>query len=390
MKPPHDRRSSHDIEPEHSEREYAVRHGNINVVIPTLNPDDGILRLVDEIKKTVGCPIIVVNDGSRENRSWIFERLKNSGVTVLHHAVNLGKGRALKTAFNHFLLNNPNDIGVITCDGDGQHTPDDIGRCVDALAERPRSMILGCRDFSVGNVPFKSYFGNRLTSSVMKLCGLTISDTQTGLRGIPRKLMEALMNINGERFEFETEMLLASRRHNVGIFEVPIETVYVDGNRETHFDPIVDSLKIYRVIGRYFLKKIAAFASSGILSALIDVSLFYLLFNHVLAGAAYGRLFWSVSLSRAVSLCVNYLLNRNLVFGRARGNKVFDVVSFLKYLALCVVVMSLSYLMTKVGNLMFPEQNIVLIKVIADVIAFFVSFGAQQTIVFKNNKGDDK
>ena len=359
----------------------------IAIVIPTLNPSGKILQLIRDIREMIGCPLIVVNDGSRQECSGIFEQLKKSGLadlTVLEHAVNLGKGRALKTAFNYFLLNYPDGVGVVTCDGDGQHAPEDIRACAESLLRHPAVLTLGVRDFSAENVPFKSRFGNKLTVAVFKSYGLSISDTQTGLRGIPSDTMKMLMNVRGERFEYETEMLISCHDRHVGFVEVPINTVYIDDNAETHFNPIVDSAKIYAVIFRHLSKRLLKFGLSGIVSAGVDISIFYLLFHHAFAGAMHGRLFWSVLISRALSLCVNYSLNLNFVFRRGgESGSFWSARSFAKYLALCVVVMLISYSLTKMGNICFPDQEIVVIKILSDIIAFLVSFYVQQVVVFK-------
>ncbi|MDD4816659.1 MAG: bifunctional glycosyltransferase family 2/GtrA family protein [Victivallaceae bacterium] len=357
---------------------------NIAVVIPALNPDRKLLDLVAGLRCTMDNSIIVVDDGSRPGCCEIFNALASTGnLYVLKHCVNQGKGRALKTAFNFFLNENPDGIGVVTCDGDGQHLADDIAACMKKLEAAPASLILGCRRFSGSDVPWKSRFGNNLTGLVFKtVVRLDISDTQTGLRGIPVGFMRELMNVPGERFEFETEMLIAMREFDVKPLEVPIVTVYMDNNRETHFRPVADSLKIYGVIFRGFLRRIMLFGFSGFFSAGVDLGLFALLFYVMTPALGMPRLIWSVAGARTVSLVVNYLLNRHFVFRGKRPKTMFGTASLAGYLLLCAAVMLLSYGMTRSGHWLFPQVNIVIIKLLSDAMLFFLSYTIQRHVIF--------
>lgn len=181
----------------------------IPVIIPAYEPDEKMIRLLQTLQESGIERIVVVDDGSGNEYRNLFEQAKQLGAIVLTHAVNLGKGRALKTAFNEVLNRYPEAIGAITADSDGQHTPACIQKCMEAMEKEPEKLILGCRNFDQDNVPAKSEWGNKITRQVLKyLCGVAVSDTQTGLRGIPAAFMRHLMNVKGERFEFETYMLL--------------------------------------------------------------------------------------------------------------------------------------------------------------------------------------
>ena len=176
----------------------------IPVVIPAYEPDEKLLGLLGELKKEGIAPVIVVDDGSGPKYRKLFDRAeKEFGAKVLRHAVNLGKGRALKTAFNECLQSGGEIIGCVTADSDGQHTAASIRKCMEAMREHPLALVLGCRNFDQKDVPARSAFGNKLTRLVLQyLAGVSVSDSQTGLRGIPRGLMARLMNVSGERFEF--------------------------------------------------------------------------------------------------------------------------------------------------------------------------------------------
>ena len=206
--------------------------------------------------------MIVVDDGSRQECQHIFEDLsEQSGCVVLHHEINQGKGRVLKTAFSHYLKSYPEYWGVVTADADGQHLPTDIYRTAQAIliasvhectplgSHVGNTMALGTRNFDEEQVPFKSRNGNKITTRAFKLLfGKWINDTQTGLRAISNGFIPMCLEIKGERFEYEINVPICAVKQRLDIIEVPIETVYFDNNRETHFHPIKDSARIYLIM----------------------------------------------------------------------------------------------------------------------------------------------
>ena len=226
----------------------------IPIIIPAYEPDSNLPLLLHILAENHIGPVIVVDDGSGDQYLAIFEKARSlvagNGGTVLVHEVNKGKGRALKTAFQYILENYQNVIGAVTADSDGQHTVDCIRKVMETLQAKPQELILGVRDFSGDDIPWKSRFGNNLTEKVFAyVAGVHVSDTQTGLRGIPREFMRDLLDVAGERFEFETQMLLESV-NRYPISEVEIETIYDSvEEHQTHFDPVADSIKIYRILG---------------------------------------------------------------------------------------------------------------------------------------------
>lgn len=357
------------------------------IVIPSLNPELDFPNLLLAIRKLCNNPILIVNDGSRLACTAVFEKAAAvENCEVLSHGANLGKGRALKTAFRHCLNKYPALKGVVTADADGQHRPEDIVRCLEVMRENPDSLVLGCRDFNLENVPWRSRFGNKLTMGFFRwFLRLKISDTQTGLRGIPAAFMKILLEKPGERFEFETIMLLESRNdRNSQIFpikEYTIETVYVNDNRETHFRPIIDSLKIYRIIFNHLFGRLFCFLISGILSAVLDQGLFALLFYKLLPAIGLPPLIFAVVISRTASLLFNYTLNRNVVFRGKKG--IFDTSSFGGYLTLCAFIMFSSYGLVKLSTLLYSGANVLISKIVVDSMLFFVSYKLQKKIIFK-------
>ena len=205
----------------------------VSVIIPSLNPDEKLICVVDSLREAGFDDIILVNDGSDENHMEPFEHVSAyPECTILTHEVNKGKGRGLKTAFEYCIKNRPDIDGVVTVDGDNQHKAADILKCCEKMAECKDKVVLGVRNFSGKDVPFKSRFGNNMTSFVFKFaCGLNISDTQTGLRAIPRQYLELFDKVKGERFEYETNMLLEFKQSHIDFVEVQIETEYIEDIR---------------------------------------------------------------------------------------------------------------------------------------------------------------
>ena len=274
------------------------------VLIPAYHPDRRLCALVRELSRRGFRRIVVVDDGSGHVSDDVFRTLREENLcTVLSHAVNTGKGAALKLGLDDLYTRFPDCPAVVTADADGQHTPVDIERIAREAENHPDSLILGVRSFDGENVPFRSRIGNKTTRLLMRLfLGLAVSDTQTGLRTIPRKLIPELLEITSNRYEFELEMLILCRRAGIPLRETGIRTIYLDGNAGSHFNPLLDSFKIYFVLFRYIL--------SSVVTALFDFLVFLLVFP--LTG---GNVLVSTYLSRGAAVCLNYALVKNMVFG---------------------------------------------------------------------------
>ena len=361
---------------------------DIAIVIPSLNPTELLLDLLHGLRARTDASVLIVNDGSREECLPIFERAAQvPGVTVLRHFKNMGKGRALKNAFNHFLVHTPDAIGLVTADADGQHCPEDIVRCMEALRKSPGSLILGCRDFDDKTVPWKSKFGNKITCfSFLFFGGIRVSDTQTGLRGIPAAYMKHLLDAPGERFEYETVMLLDSRKAHchTKIEEISIRTIYEGIERETHFRPLVDSIKIYKVILKESYLSFTAFLCSGLLAALIDQGLFSLFYYKLLPALKIGgTLLISMITARMISLLFNYFVNKYLVF--RDKEKLLDGRSIFLFSLLCIWTICLSYFLVKGIIWLFPGANVLLVKIIVDSTIFFQNYLVQKHLCFRRS-----
>ena len=223
---------------------------NLAIVLPSLNPDRKFCSVVRGLTEAGFAHIVIVDDGSDEAHQEPFREAEEySGCHVIRHGVNKGKGRALKTAFSYVLDSLPDVLGVITIDGDGQHLLPDIIACGERMLKEDEHVVLGARDFDAPGVPPRSVAGNKTTSRLFRLIyGIRINDTQTGLRAIPRKYLELFNRIEGERFEYETNMLLQMKRHGIVFSEQPIATVYDPEDYSSHYNAVKDSFRIFRIM----------------------------------------------------------------------------------------------------------------------------------------------
>ena len=229
----------------------------VAIVLPSLDPDEKFSRVVDGLVESGFEHIVIVDDGSdAAHQSWFDKAAAYPQCTVLHHGVNKGKGRALKTAFRHVLEQLPELKGVITIDGDGQHLTGDILACGRRMLAEGDKVVLGCRDFDLPGVPPRSVAGNKTTSRMFRLFyGIKLSDTQTGLRAIPRAFLERFCAIEGERFEYETNMLLQMKHAGIRFLEQPIETVYDPEDYSSHYNAVKDSWKIFKIMFKGLFKR---------------------------------------------------------------------------------------------------------------------------------------
>ena len=334
------------------------------VLIPAYKPTEALPRVVADIVASARArAVVIVNDGSGPGFEGIFAAVANlQGVHVLTHVVNLGKGAALKTGLNYAACSFPDCVGVITADADGQHAAKDILRTGAALLESPQELILGARSFS-REVPFRSRLGNVFTRYVLRaITGQAISDTQTGLRGIPMDLIPTLMRLRPNGYEFELEALLACRRTARGVREIPIETIYLDGNRSSHFNPLLDSMRIYFLFFR--------FAAVSLSSALLDNIVFLTAF-HFAASVLPSQI-----LSRLISGSFNYYMNKTGVFHAP----VRDARAMPKYWACVVIFGSASYGLIRV--LMSMGLSVLAAKLSAETVLFGLSFVVQREVIF--------
>ncbi len=344
----------------------------LTVLIPAYNPDEKLLALLPRLKERFS-HVVLVDDGSASGKD-IFEKAAPFVDAVLVHERNRGKGAALKTGFAY--LGGSTD--VITADADGQHTPEDIAKVADGLRTHRDGLVLGVRAFS-GKVPLRSRFGNWWTRWFFFLMtGLMVRDTQTGLRGIPAALVPRVAKLPGERYEYEMAMLADAKHHPSRPLQIPIETVYIGENATSHFNPVLDAIRIYRSLFQFCI--------SSVLSFLIDNGVFAAVI-WVMAKKDTPRrddVLIALVAARLVSSHFNYFYNRFVVFRRGNVPRKGPHRSYYGYFGLVLAVGAASYALTEGCSALLDVQGVAItvVKIVADAVLFVASYLVQKKFIF--------
>ena len=337
------------------------------LIIPAYKPAKELLGLLAQFEGNEDFLPGVVDDGSGPDFAPVFDALPG-GVTLLRHPENRGKGAALKTAFRHVLDNCPQCGLAVTADG--QHRYGDILKVCQTAAAHPGALVLGSRKFE-GDVPLRSRFGNGVTRKVFSVAsGVSVYDTQTGLRAFDRDVLKRFVDIPGERYEYEINMLLTAAQTGIPIVEEWIETVYLEDNASSHFNPFRDSLKIYMCIFK--------FAASSLLAFVIDYVLVLLFSALTRSWGPTASLNFSVFAARVMRATVNFTVNRQVVF---KGNERLGK-ALLKYALLAVAVLALNLLLMHLLTLRLGWP-IPLAKIVVEVLLFCMNFVVQGKFVYR-------
>ncbi len=339
------------------------------VLIPAYQPTHRLVDLLAGLaERAPWLNVVVVDDGSGPDYAEVFAAAAALGADVIGYRSNLGKGSALKYGFAHVIDHYPGE-NVVCADSDGQHQLVDILRVAAAITED--TMVLGVRAFS-GSVPVRSRLGNRITQGLFGLVtGTPVSDTQTGLRGYPASLLRWLLTVPGTRFEYELNLLLQAKPSGHRIAEVPIATIYLEGNASSHFRPLVDSARIYLPLLRYAGSSLGAFVID-----FIALLLFQSLTGNLLA-AVIG--------ARGLSSAFNFVTNRHVVFAEAKGQPLGRAVT--RYYLLVAVMLAANYgLLTALTQL---GVGLALAKLATELALFFAGYRLQREFVFGSADGTD-
>jgi len=340
-------------------------YNKIIVLIPAYEPNSSMLDLLSKLKKS-NLKIVVVNDGSGVEYNDIFNKAKKYA-EVLVHDVNRGKGRALKTGLQYIEKNIKNDYIVVTMDCDGQHEINDALNLCKYAMNNTEELVLGKRLRS-NKTPLRSKIGNSITRFVYRITtGLDVYDTQTGLRAFSKKLVPFMLDIEGERFEYEMNVLLKCTTNKIKITELEIETIYIDNNSHSHFNTIKDSILVY--------KEILKFLMSSLFCFILD----YLLYSITILIT--NKLILSNLIARIISATANYHINKRKVF----NNKDKDFKQIISYFILASIIFILN---TSLLNIFVNHLSInkFLAKIIIEIILFTLSWLVQRIIIFKKEK----
>lgn len=312
---------------------------DIVVLIPVYNPNEEIMdKFLEKLTKRFK-NIVFVNDGCSHKHDKYMKKIAKK-YPVIKHYVNLGKGRGLKNGINYILNNYPDAKVVVTADCDGQHTVKDIKKCGDVALKNADSLILGVRDFSQKLVPARSKFGNVITRNVLySFVGQRVSDTQTGLRAMSMDVAKKLIDVSGERYEYETNVLIETKAKQIPIKEVVIDTIYINDNETSHFNPVKDSIRVYKLFTSYILFTLLAYV--------IETIIFAKTYN---INNAFYIVPLFLLLSKIVSSIIKKIFNNHV-------NIKYVLINYL----VSVVILSLI------------ETHIIFIKVLIDVIMLIIS-----------------
>ena len=366
------------------------------VLIPSLEPDERLPKYVDSLIDAGFGLILVVNDGSSEEYDPIFDSIKEKErCHVLKHEVNRGKGQALRTGIEYIRDHTTLD-GVITADADGQHTAPDTLKLAERLEKGKRELLLGSRDFSRNNknIPARSSFGNRATSAVFAmLYGHWLPDTQTGLRAVERDCFDDLLAVTGDRFEYEMNMLIYCAMNKIAFVIIPIETIYLEENKSSHFHPLRDSWRIYKLLLGSFFR----YSAASIISFLVDYAILSLIMFYIFRGSYAEatttilgirfsfRALVAAPIARLFSAPVNFMLNKNYAFRikESRG----AVKRYIILAAACLVATTILFGFFDT----FVHSNVlhILLKVVIDVGLYIFNYRIQRNWVFRSSAGKE-
>lgn len=337
-----------------------VSNKKLIIVIPAYEPDFHLPELIDKLNNSFNdFKMIVVNDGSKSHDD-IFNEVKNKdNVILLNHDENKGKGEALKTAFRYIKEQKLDSI-IITADSDGQHKPEDIKKVYNFYLKHEGALVLGSRKFE-NAVPKRSSFGNDVSRILLRLFeNKHLNDTQTGLRAFNSDLLDFLLNVKGSRFEYEMNMLAEAVRENIDIYEIAIETIYIDQNKASHFRPVRDFSRISICTMKYGLPTLIA-----CIADFVAFTIFMLVFKDITSIEAiiYSALSGLISIFSATLINVTSLFygNRNILKKRARG---------LRFFISCFILLGLNMLLLVLFDLFM--NNYILIRLITNLILLFL------------------
>jgi len=337
----------------------------IIILIPAYEPTLSMIELLKELKKQ-GLKVIVVNDGSNSEYDEVFTKASKYA-KVLTHDVNKGKGAALKTGMNYIQETEKKDYIIVTMDCDGQHSIKDALKLGEYIKKHPNQLVLGKRIRSQ-KTPLRSRVGNAITRFIYRVTtGLDVYDTQTGLRAFSKKLVPYMLKVDGDRFEYEMNVLLKCSMDKIKMKELEIETIYIDNNSHSHFRTIQDSILVYKEIVKFLMSSICGFV--------VDYIVYSILVSFT------NKLTLSNVIARVISATLNYNINKKLVF----KNKNKDYKQILEYSILAFIILVLN---TIVLNIFVSQLSInkYLAKILTELILLTLSWIVQKKIIFKKNK----
>ena len=350
---------------------------DITIIIPAFRPDHNLTELIQRLSEEKVSDIIIVDDGSGKEYRDIFSSIsKLSNCVVLEHAVNLGKGRACKTAINYLVNRDAEALkGCVTTDCYGSFEVDDILRIMKHLYENRETLVLGKRIMDETNMSKAAKAGNKaLKLSYHYLIGVDVTDPQTVLRGIPAGYMRKLLTTSGEQYDFDTQMIIGCKKYKVDVKEITLSTEYTKRRNMIPMRTIKDNIPIYITFAVYIF--------TSMLSSIVDIILFSIfcgIFDNVKElkfASSYVML--ATATARLFSATVSYFMNYRLVF-KANNSK---TKSFSKWVGLCIIQMAISAFTVSFLHNTFGGSE-VLFKIPVDFALFFFMYYCSREFIYK-------
>jgi glycosyltransferase involved in cell wall biosynthesis len=297
------------------------------IIIPAYEPDGALVELVDELKKS-DFTIVVVNDGSGEKYNKIFDQISDA-THIVTLEKNCGKGAALKAGMQYIKDNLPECENFITCDADGQHRPCDVVRVCNQL-HRGDNFVLTVRERK-GKIPLRSRVGNDLSKIVYALLtNRYLSDNQSGLRGFARSNLDWLLKVEKNNYDYEMNVLYYAAKMGLKISTLTIDAIYIEDNASSHFNPIGDTVKIYKSLFSLARGTMYAFLVAEILILLSG----FIFNNHHIP--------FVIPSVGAISLVVGFLLNKFIFLKHIPNREYFTtlaytIISYFVYTIMCAL-----------------------------------------------------
>ena len=273
------------------------------VLIPAYEPDSQLIPLAKRLYDS-GFAVVVVDDGSGPDYKEIFAAVKEYA-QVLTHEKNRGKGAALKTGMVHIRQQMPQVEHFITCDADGQHKVEDVIRVSQQL-QAGHKFVLTMRQLKK-DIPLRSKVGNAMSRVVYALLTKRyLSDNQSGLRGFHCSHIDWMAEVEKDNYDYEMNVLYYAAKKGIRIMTIPIEAIYIDNNQSSHFQPVKDTVRIYRSL---FKLAIGLFIGFFVAQAVVAAASFLWGYKHLTI---------SVPVAGAIAYLVNVIVNQCVVFRHTR------------------------------------------------------------------------
>ncbi len=345
-------------------------------MIPAYNPPEDLLIHLKELRDHGFADIILVDDGSDADRQNVFEQAERINCVVIRNPNTRGKGNALKAGFAYYLDHDRGKYdGIITLSANVRFPVESVEHVAEGLQKErengTQGLVLGSRDFSDAGLPRASRFGSKISQFISNvLLGIHLKDCMTGLRGIPDTQVELCLGIPGSGYEYETSMVL--QFENIGYREVEARTLPAPPGAERVYRRGKDTFYIVLTMMKRFLM----FTAVSVSVSIFDIFLFWIFTEYVFTDVPFC-IIWSTILARIISATVNYIVNRQVVFQTNEDRRKSAAQFLVLSIAQCLTSALLVYLLEKISS-----GNAVGLKVLVDVMLFFVNYKVQQKFIF--------